>query len=71
MDAPRKTTTRKPKSARGAAHAKRNPSAAAAKLPRGRAKNLTPDGLRRAWELHHPDRPEIRSNLERLFRRLY
>lgn len=71
MDAPRKTTTRKPKTARSAAHAKRAATLAAAKLPRGRAKNLTPDGLRRAWELHHLDRPEIRSNLERLYRRLY
>jgi hypothetical protein len=32
---------------------------------------LTPDGLRRRWELHHPGRPEVASALERLFRRRY
>lgn len=68
MDAPRKTSRKAP-AKRAAAHAKRNATAQAAKLPRGRMKNLTPDGLRRQWELHHPDRPEIRSSLERLFRR--
>ena len=29
---------------------------------------LTPDRLRHQWELHHPDHPEIRSGLERLYR---
>lgn len=70
MDAPR-NTSRKPKAKRATAHAKRNETAVAAKMPRGRMKDLTPDGLRRLWELHHPDRPEIRSSLERLFRRRY
>ena len=70
MDAPRKTT-RKPASKRPATHKKRVETAAAAKAPRGRMKGLTPDGLRRLWQLHHPDRPEIRATLERLFRRGY
>lgn len=70
MDAPR-NTSRKPKAKRAGAHAKRNETLAAAKMPRGRMKNLTPDGLRRLWEMHHPDRPEIRSSLERLYRRVY
>jgi hypothetical protein len=30
--------------------------------------SLTSDGLLREWALHHPDRPEIRARLERLFR---
>ena len=70
MEAPR-NTSRKPQTKRTAAHAKRNGSAEAAKMPRGRMKNLTPDALRRHWELHHLDFPEIRSSLERLYRRLY
>lgn len=70
MDAQRHTT-RKPKTKRAASHPKRNETIEAAKMPRGRTKNLTPDGLRRLWQLHHPDRPEIRSSLERLFRRGY
>lgn len=32
---------------------------------------LTPERLRRLWALEHPDRPEIRSSLERLYRRGY
>lgn len=28
----------------------------------------TPDRARRLWELHHPDRPEVRARLERLYR---
>ncbi len=70
MDAPRKTS-RKPTTPRTASHAKRSETAQAAKMPRGRMKNLTPDGLRRLWQLHHPDLPEIRSSLERLYRRGY
>ena len=70
MDVPR-NTSRKPKTKRPASHAKRTETVQAAKMPRGRMKDLTPDGLRRLWELHHPELPEIRSSLERLYRRAY
>lgn len=69
MEAPRKS--RQPKTTRPAPHVKRAQTPAAAKAPRGRMKNLTPDGLRRYWQLHHLDRPEIRATLERLYRQLY
>jgi hypothetical protein len=71
MDAPRKTTRNAAKAKRPTTHAKRTETAQAAKAPRGRMKNLTPDGLRRLWRLHHPELPEIRASLERLFRRGY
>jgi hypothetical protein len=34
-------------------------------------KALTPDRLHRAWQLHHPGRPEVRGMLERLYRQRY
>jgi hypothetical protein len=38
---------------------------------RAAIKTLTPDRLRMLWELHNPDRPEVRSMLERLYRLPY
>ncbi|MEB3198506.1 MAG: hypothetical protein VKP62_15015 [Candidatus Sericytochromatia bacterium] len=32
---------------------------------------LTPDQVRRAWSLQHPERPEVASALERLYRRRF
>lgn len=32
---------------------------------------LTPDRLRRVWEMQHPGRSEVRAAMERLYRRRY
>ena len=51
------------------------PQAAARKTkrpaPKRELETLTPERLRRLWALEHPDRPEIRASLERLYRRGY
>ena len=33
--------------------------------------SLTPHRVRQIWEIAHPGRPEVRSMLERLYRRRY
>lgn len=46
----------------------RRPEAPAEATPTSLFDGLTPDRLRHHWALHHPDRPEIRAGLERLYR---
>jgi hypothetical protein len=59
-------------SSRGNGRQKR-PAAPAelSRATRAALKTLTPDRLRTLWGLHHPDRPEVRSSLERLYRLPY
>lgn len=65
--------TRKPKRpAREAAPAKATAARKTARPARKRELDtLTPERLRTLWALEHPDRPEVRSSLERLYRRKY
>jgi hypothetical protein len=59
-------------SSRGASNKKNRPPAQAiSRETRAAIKTLTPDRLRVLWELHNPDRPEVRSMLERLYRLPY
>lgn len=41
------------------------------RAPKRELDSLTPERLRRLWALEHPDRPEHRASLERLYRRGY
>jgi hypothetical protein len=66
--------TRKPKAQTPGQTRKRSTKATEAVPPKPNQAEwaaLTPDRLRRAWEIHHPGRPEVRSNLERLYRQRY
>ena len=49
----------------------RPPAQAISRATRAAIKTLTPDRLRCLWELHNPDRPEVRAALERLYRLRY
>lgn len=67
MAEPRKAK-RPTRSRQSAKPRKAEMSAEPSSLPASLFDGLTPDRLRHRWELHHPDHPEIRSGLERLFR---
>lgn len=61
-------------SSRGSASKKAKARPAAqpiSRATRAAIKTLTPDRLRTLWRLHNPDRPEVRSMLERLYRLTY
>jgi hypothetical protein len=66
--------TRKPKAQTTGQSRRRTTRPAEAQSPmpsQATWKALTPDRLHRAWQLHHPGRPEVRGMLERLYRQRY
>lgn len=58
-------------SSRSTSRQKRPASQEISRATRAAIKDLTPDRLRTLWGLHHPDRPEVRAMLERLYRLPY
>jgi hypothetical protein len=58
-------------STRGNARQKRPATGEIGRVARAALKDLTPDRLRTLWRLNNPDRPEVRSMLERLYRLPY
>ena len=58
-------------STRGNSRQKRPATGEISRVSRAALKDLTPDRLRTLWRLNNPDRPEVRSMLERLYRQAY
>jgi hypothetical protein len=63
--------TRGKSSTRGNSRQKRPTTSEINRVSRAAFKDLTPDRLRTLWRLNNPDRPEVRSMLERLYRLKY